>query len=136
MFIKYISNGMLYAAGLLGWLIIFFSLKTYCIIDIYLLVDGLWTTRINDELVENLTNSIAYRTQNIDCDNVYIFTARYYPDGVDGNPEIKSLTSMIDIKSWKETDSDTISTTYTDSKHEYVVFKTSDGNYMSVYDNE
>lgn len=131
---KYITNGLLYAAGSLTWIVIFFALKAWCMVDIPLLVDGLWTTRINDQLVKNLTNSIAFRTRIIPCDDKYIFTARYYPDGVSGNYAPKTLTSIIDLPSWKELETDNISTTYIDTKHKYVVYSTSDGIYMRIFD--
>ena len=131
---KYITNGLLYTAGSITWIILFFLLKLWCILDIPLLVDGLWTTRINDQLVKNLTNSIAFRTQIMKCDDKYIFTAKYYPDDVSGNFEAKSLTSIVDIASWMEIESDNISTTYADIRHKYIVYNTSDGIYMRVFD--
>jgi hypothetical protein len=133
---KYITTGLLYTAGSLTWIIIFFSLKAWCVVDIPLLADGLWTTRINDQLVKNLTNSIAFRTQNMNCDDKYIFTAKYYQEGVSGNFETRPLTSIVDIPSWKELESDSISTTYVDIRHKYVVYNTSDGIYMRVFDHE
>ena len=134
MFKKFITHGALYTVGSLAWIIIFFSLKAWCIIDIPLLVDGLWTSSINNQLVKNLSNSIALRTRITECDDKYIFTARYYPDDVSGNFETKSLTSIVDIPSWKEQGSDSISTTYTDIKYKYIVYNTSDGIYMRVFD--
>ena len=131
---KIITHGALYTVGSLAWIIIFFSLKGWCIIDIPLLVDGLWTSSINNQLVRNLSNSIAFRTRITECDDKYIFTARYYPDGVSGNFETKSLTSIVDIPSWKERGSDSISTTYTDIKYKYILYNTSDGIYMRVFD--
>ena len=133
---KFITHGALYTAGSLAWIIIFFSLKAWCIIDIPLLIDGLWTSGINNQLVRNLSNSIAFRTRITECDDKYIFTARYYPDGVSGNFETRPLTSTVDIPSWKELESDSISTTYVDIRHKYVVYNTSDGIYMRVFDNE
>ena len=131
---KFITHGALYTVGSLAWIIIFFSLKAWCIIDVPLLVDDLWTSSINNQLVRNLSNSIAFRTRITECDDKYIFTARYYPDGVSGNFETKSLTSIVDIPSWKERGSDSISTTYTDIKYKYIVYNTSDGIYMRVFD--
>ena len=131
---KFITHGALYTVGSLAWIIIFFSLKGWCIIDIPLLVDGLWTSNINNQLVRNLSNSITFRTRITECDDKYIFTARYYPDGVSGNFETKSLTSIVDIPSWKERGSDSISTTYTDIKYKYILYNTSDGIYMRVFD--
>ena len=133
---KYIIHGLLYAAGSLSWIVIFALLRVYCIVDLYLLTDGLWTTKIHSEFVENLTHSIAFHANNFDCDNTYIFTVRYYPDEASEDFEMKSLTSMVDIASWKELESDSISTSYIDNKYRYVLYNTSDGIYMSAFDNE
>ncbi len=130
---NYIKTVILYTFGVLAWFIIISMLKHSCIVNIPFIIDGLWTKEINEYFVENLTGSIAFKADQYGCDNTYIQIANHYLDGMSGEYESKPLNSIIDISSFKELESDTISITYGDIDHTYVLYKTSDGVYMNIF---
>jgi len=130
----FFKTGLIYITGAIAWLAIIFILQSRCIVNIPFIVDGLLSKDINENLVENLTGSIAFRTRKFKCDNKYIFTVRYYRNGVSGNYVTKPLGGFVDVPSWKEQTSDNISTTYTDKNYRYTLYNTSDGINMKVFD--
>ncbi len=134
MYKKYLKIFLSYMAGILFWMVLISVLQTRCILNIPLLVDGLWAKQIKGELVTNLVGSVAYKTSGFGCENKLIYLVRYYPDGVGGSYQNVSLTSLVDVDSWREVSSDTISTTYQDKNHKYILYSTSDEIFMGVYD--
>lgn len=131
---KYLKTLVAYLAGVLIWLVLISVLQVRCVLNLPLLIDELWTSQINNELVTNLIGEIAYQVDASDCDGKLIYLARYYPDGVDGEYQHRTLTSMVDASSWQEVSSDSISMTYVDNRYRYVLYSTSDGIQMKVFD--
>jgi hypothetical protein len=131
---EYLKTIFAYLAGILLWVVLISVLQTRCILNIPLLVDGLWVKQIKGELVTNLVGSVAYKTSGLGCENKLIYLVRYYPDGVGGSYQNTTLTSLVDTDSWHEVSSDTISTTYQDKNHKYILYGTSDEIFMGVYD--
>jgi len=131
---KYISFVFLYVLGTLCWLLLFSALQSRCITNVPLLLDGLWTKELSENFVQGITGAIAFRIQNYGCGNKYIYTARYYPNGVSGEYETKTLTSIVNLNTWKEISSDTTSTTYVDAKYKYILNSTSDGVFIRIFD--
>lgn len=126
--IRWVGTILKYGAGLLCWLIVFGLLRYQCVFDITSVVDRLWVKDLHDDLVENVTGEIALHVQAGRCVDTYLYTARYHPSRTDTEGEIRSLTSLVDVATWREVeDSATITATFVDSKHRYVLFTTSDG---------
>jgi hypothetical protein len=134
MYKKYLRKFVAYLAGVLLWLALISTLQARCILNVPRLIDGLWTRQVNGNLVTNLTGSIAYQTTGLACDDKLIFLVRYYPNGVGGHYQYRTLTSMVDTKFWREVSSDSLSTTYVDKRYRYVLYGTSDGVYMRAFD--
>lgn len=136
MVIKYIKTAASYFCGALLWMVFISLLKLYCIVNVPLLVEGLWTEKVNEYLVKNLTGAIAFDASESWCEGRYIYTARYYPGGQDDMHETKPLSSMVDITSWEKVEkaSDTTTTTFVDNKYKYVLHYVSDGIFMEIFD--
>lgn len=134
MLIHYLKICIKYLPGILFWLLLLSVLRIYCIWNGPPIIDGLWTRQINDHLTANLIGSVAYQTSGLNCDDKYIYLANYYPNGIDKQSEIRSLTSLIDPDTWQQITSDTITTTYADRYHRYILYSTSDGVSMKVFE--
>ena len=130
---KYIKLILAYAFGALCWIVLISILKLTCIINIPWLVDGLWAKDIHENFIENLTGGIAFRADKFGCENAYLYTANYYPQGVGDTFETKTLTSVVDPNSWKAVGEDNISTTYVDKNYKYVLYHTSDGVFIRIF---
>ena len=118
-------------------------LQVKCIFNFTYFVDGLMTKKINDDLVENIMGSVAYKANGLGCEDKYVFLASYYAgndvgdefgDGFGDEFEIKPLTVLIDIASWKYIETDNITTTYEDNHYRYVLYVFSDEVSMKVFD--
>lgn len=131
---KYVKHIVSHAIGTLCWIVVISVLKLTCIINIPWLVDGLWTKAIHENFVESLTGEIAFRADTFGCEDTYLYTANYYPQGVGDTYETKTLKSVVDLTSWKVVAEDNISKTYVDSTFKYVLYHTSDGVYMRIFD--
>jgi hypothetical protein len=123
-----------YALGILCWMVLISVLKLACIVNIPFFVDGLWTKEIHENFVENLSGEIAFRADTFGCEDAYLYTANYYPHGVSDTFETKTLTSVVDISTWKTVGEDNISTTYVDENYKYVLYHTSDGVFIRIFD--
>lgn len=134
MYKKYLKTLFAYLAGVLFWAALISVLQARCILNVPLLVDGLWTKQTKSELVTNLVGSVAYKASGFGCESKFIYLVRYYPDGVGGSYQNTTLTSLVDTDSWHKVSSDTISTTYQDKNHKYILYSTSDEIFMGVYD--
>jgi hypothetical protein len=93
----------------------------------------LWTKPINNQLTLNLIGSVAFRTSGLNCDEKYIYLVNYYPDGESGNHQSRTLTSLVDLDTWRQVSSDALSAIFTDKSHQYILYNTSDGVYMKVF---
>jgi len=122
-----------YAMGVVCWLMLFAALKWHCTADILKTIDSLWLKKAGDGLVINLLGNLAFHADDYDCEEQFIYSAHYYPNGMDGEYKISNLTDTIDMVSWKKVDSDAISTTYVDKSFKYIVYSTSDGVYMRIF---
>ena len=132
---KYLLTGGSYLAGALSWFVLLIVLQANCIANVTNYIDGLWTKEINDDLIENIMGSVAYKTGGFDCEDNYIYVARYYAgNGVSGEFEIKPLTVFVDSASWKYIEADTTTTTYEDNRYRYILYKFSDEISMRVFD--
>ncbi|VAW68252.1 hypothetical protein MNBD_GAMMA09-1764 [hydrothermal vent metagenome] len=128
-----ISKFLFYVFGGACWFILLGILQARCIVNIPLYIDSLWVKPIGEGLVKNVIGATAFRVEGYGCEDQLIFVAQYYPNGMDGKTQIKSLASIVDVESWKKIESDTISTTYIDNSYKYVLFQTSDGVHMKVF---
>ncbi len=117
---------------MLCWLIVFGVLQYQCIFDITSPIDSLWLKNLHDDLVENVIGKIALHVQAGRCVDRYLYTVRYHPSRMDIEGEIRSLTSLVDVATWREIESGSISVTYLDSKHRYELYITSDGEYIKA----
>ena len=133
MMTKYVKSAVSYFFGALLWMVFISLLKLYCIVNVPLLVEGLWTEKVNDYFIKNLTGAIAFDASQSWCEGRYIYTARYYPGGQDDMHETKSLSSMVDIESWEEVEKSAETTTYMDKKYKYVLHYVSDGIFMEIF---
>lgn len=131
---KYIRIIASYALGALCWIVLISVLKLACIVNIPLFVDGLWTEEIHENFIRNLSGEIAFRADTFGCEDTYLYTANYNPHGVSDAFETKTLTSVVDIDTWKAVGEDTISTTYVDKHYKYVLYHTSDGVFIRIFD--
>jgi hypothetical protein len=131
---KYIKPVIIYLLGTMFWMVFISFLELTCTLNFTTLVDGLWTEKLNEYFVENLTGVIAFDASNYGCDGRYIYTAKYYPGDQYETSESKALSSVVDIDSWQKVDRSSGTTTYIDSNYKYVVKQTSDGVTMEIFD--
>lgn len=128
-----IPNFIFYVFGGVCWFALLGILQAFCIVNIPKHIDGLWVTTVGEDLVENLIGATAFSVDGYGCDDQLIFVAQYYLDGTDEKSETRSLDELIDIASWKKIESDTVSTTYIDNFHKYILLQNSDGIHMKVF---
>jgi hypothetical protein len=134
MYKKYIKPGINYLLGVMFWMVFISVLELTCTLKVTTLVDGLWTKKLNEYFVENLVGAIAFDASKYGCDGRYIYTAKYYPGDQYEMSESKSLSSVVDIDSWRKVDRSSGTTTYIDSNYKYIVKQTSDGVAMEIFD--
>jgi hypothetical protein len=131
--VRWAGTILKYGAGVLCWLIIFGFLQHVCIFDISSVVDRLWMKDLHDDLVENVIGEIAFHVQAGRCVDGYIYAARYHPSRMDIDGESRSLTSLVDVATWREIgDPASITSTYLDSKHKYVLYTIEGDEYIRV----
>lgn len=132
-FIRYAKaisiNGLL----MISWLIFFQLLENQIGFSIWTKIDGLWLTKIDQVLATNLVGDLTYHHEGDNGAEAIIYTAPFYPDGLDENPQILRLSDIVDRASWKKTQSDRLSTTYLDKRFKYVVYEDSNGTYMRIF---
>jgi len=137
--IRWAGTLLKYIAGMACWLIIFGFLQHMCLFNVGSFVDGLWMKDLHDGLVQNVIGEIAYRARNgygdNGCGDKYIYSALYHLRGSNTEGEVKSLTSLVDVATWREVeDVSSINFTFLDSKHQYVIRYISDGADISAED--
>lgn len=128
-----------YAAGILCWAGIFAYLQVQCIFNVGSFVDGLWMRDLHDDLVQNLIGKVAFRASggygDYGCGDRYIYTAHYGAGDTDSGSDTRTLTSLVDVATWREVDDPvSITATFLDSKHTYVLYMTSDPAYILAVD--
>lgn len=134
MYRKYIKPIILYFSGVVFWVVLISIIELTCTLKVTTLVDGLWTKKLNEYFVENISGAIAFDASNYGCDGRYIFAAKYYPGDQYITSESKTLSSVVDMDSWKKVERSSGTTTYIDSNYKYVVKQTSDGVTMEIFD--
>lgn len=132
--LRWLGTVLKYAAGVLCWLLVFGLLAQYCIFDVYSRVDRLWVKDLHGGLVRNLIGEVALHVGAGGCDDHYIYTLRYHPTRLEIEGEHRSLSSLVDVATWKETGADSITVTYLDKKHRYVLYSISDGTFLKAVD--
>jgi hypothetical protein len=80
--------------------------------------------------VKNLAGEIAFRVGKDNYRAEYIYTVAYNPNQIDLRGKPRSLTSLVDIPTWKQIEFDYTTTTFTDAHNKYILYQNSDGNYM------
>ena len=124
---------------MLGWAAIFAYLQFQCLFNVGSFVDGLWMKDLHDGLARNLIGEVAYRAGNgygdYGCGDRYLYSVHYSPPGTDAGETVRSLDSLVDIATWREVeDSVSITATFLDAKHKYVLYMTSDPAYIRAVD--
>jgi hypothetical protein len=130
---KYVYVVFIYLTGTICWLVLFSILQSRCIINVPLAIDSLWLDKLNENLVKSMSGDIAFDASDYGCDSRLIYTAQYYANGMNGESEKMKLADAVDIKSWKEIESDSTTTTYIDSYYRYVLYHNSDGINMRIF---
>lgn len=134
MYNQFIKPVIKYILGVGFWMVFISVLELTCTVKVTTLIDGLWTKKINDYFVENLAGAIAFDASSYGCDGRYIYTAKYYPGDQYNTSDSKSLSSVVDLGSWRKVDRSSVTTTYMDSNYRYVVKQNSDGVTMEIFD--
>ncbi len=131
-----IKNTLWNFIGALVWLVVFSVLQRFGIINIPWHIEKMWTDQISKNFVKILMGEVAFHASpgDYNCEYRFIYTARYYPNGVGNDYERVSLTDLVDLDSWKEIEGDAVSTTYLDKSHKFILYNNSDGVYMGVFD--
>lgn len=130
--IRWVGTGLKYGAGMLCWLIVFGILQQQCIFDITSVVDRLWLKDLQHNLVEDMLGEIAYHVRGGRCVDTYLYNARYHPSRMDLEGEVRSLTSLVDVKTWTGGKVEGNTITYLDAKHRYTLFVISDDEYIKA----
>lgn len=129
--LRWIGTISKYALGVLMWQVVFAILQIQCIFNVGSFIDGLWQKDLHDGLVQNLIGKIAYRAVDgygdFGCGDKYIYTVLYKSGNQDEEGKYKSLTSLVDVQTWKIDSQDGILTYFIDSKHKYILRYISDG---------
>ncbi|RYG18675.1 MAG: hypothetical protein EOO07_08435 [Chitinophagaceae bacterium] len=116
-----------------GWIIFFKLLATYSPINIWAEIDSLWLSPSGENLATNLVGELAFHFEATSGEKRVMYTAPYYPDGLDGTTQTKRLSKTIDTASWQKTETDPLTTTYSDKQFKYVVYQDSNGIYMRIF---
>lgn len=126
-----IRTVLLYLPGVLGWWVLLIVLQTSCIFNFSAFVDGLWMRDLHDGLAQNVLGEIAYRAGHgygdLGCGDRYIYSILYRPAGEEDAGQVRSLTSLIDVSTWKPSGGESIFAYYVDANHRYRVRWISDG---------
>jgi hypothetical protein len=127
---RFVVEGGKLTASVLFWFVFLGVLKTTNIIDVYSAIDGFWLQDVRGDFVKNLAGDIAFRVGENSRGAKYIYTVAYNPNQMDLHGEPRSLTSLVDIPTWKQIEFDYTTTTFTDAHNKYILYQNSDGNYM------
>lgn len=134
---KYVSIILKYCIGVLCWFVVFGILKLNCLYNMEFTVDNFWLSELHGGLVSNAMGSVALRSSHLSgerqCDDEILYLVKFHRNESETDGEFRSLSSIVDVLTWMKIDSDSITTTYVDSRHKYVLHRTSDGAYISAY---
>lgn len=135
MLLRWIGTFLKYMAGVLCWLLVFGLLAYNCVFDIYDVIDGLWMNELHDGLVKNVIGDIAFNAQGGECiADKYIYWARYNPSESDLEGKPRSLTSLVDVTTWKYVGRESSTFIYQDMKRTYEIHYISDENFILAAD--
>lgn len=127
-----------YALGVLLWAVLLDVLSVFGGFNAWSFVDGLGMRKLNDQLVQNTIGDVAYRAAGGYGDHGsgprYIYMVSYQPHGKPARRQVRSLTSLVDVKSWHFVSASGIDATYQDVKHSYIVRSASDGTDIDAED--
>ena len=136
--IRWVGTSLKYGLGVLCWWALFVYLQVQCVLNVGSFIDSLWMKDLQDGLVENVIGEVAYRASygygDYGCGDKYIYSVLYYPGSTDAEGEVRSLSSLVDVPTWRMAEEDGIFAYYIDSKHKYRVRQISDGADISVED--
>jgi hypothetical protein len=136
--IRWIGTSLKYVLGVLCWVAVFAYLQIQCLFNVGSFVDGLWMKELHDGLVENVIGEVAYRAGDgygdYGCGAKYIYSVQYRQGRIDGEGVIRSLSSLVDVATWRMIGSESITATFLDAKHKYVLRSISDGVDISAGD--
>lgn len=129
--IRWIGTISKYALGVLAWQVVFVVLQVYCIFNVGSFVDSLWIKELHDGLVQNLAGKIAFRAEDgygdFGCGDKYIYTVLYKSGVQDDEGKYRSLSSLVDVQTWKIDNQEGNFVNFLDSKHKYTLRIISDG---------
>lgn len=134
-----------YAFGVICWVVVLDLLAVFGGFNIWSAVDGLWMHKLHDGLVRNAIGDIAYRAEGGYGEHGvgarYIYSVSFQPHDKKARKEVRSLTSLVDVKSWHfvgasgvAASASGVSATYLDAKHRYTVLTNPDGADISAED--
>ncbi len=136
--IRWIGTSLRYVLGVLCWAAVFAYLQIQCLFNVGSFVDSLWMKDLHDGLVENVIGEVAYRAGggygDYGCGVKYIYSVQYHPNRMDIEGDIRSLSSLVDVATWRMVGSENNTVTFLDAKHKYVLRSISDGVDISVVD--
>lgn len=137
--VRWVGTILKYITGMSCWLIVFGILQHLCLFNVGSFVDSLWIKDLHDGLVQNVIGEVAYRASygygDYGCGDKYIYSVLYHPESTDTEGKVRSLSSLVDVATWREAEgSSSITFTFLDSKHEYVLRYISDGADISAVD--
>lgn len=119
-----------YTLGVFLWFGLAALLRTTCWVDVYSFVDGIGMTVVNGDLTKNFVGEIALRVPGSRCGMTYVYSVSFDATRLDISGETRSLTSLVDVKTWREIGSDSTTVTYVDTKLKYVLHRASGDVYI------
>jgi len=132
--LRWAGAGLKHAFGALCWIILLNVLAVHTRFDAWSAIDGLWMKELHDGLARNAIGELAYRGSHGDFGSgtMYVYLARYHPDSEGRRGQPRSLTSLVDVATFRQIGADGAMVSYRDAKHEYRVLTTSDGTEIFV----
>ncbi len=136
--VTWVGASIKYGLGVLCWWALFMYLHVQCVFNVGSFVDSLWVKDLQHGLVVNVIGEVAYRASygygDYGCGDKYIYTVLYHPGSTGAAGEVRSVSSLVDVPTWRMVKEDGIFTYYLDSKHKYRVRHISDGADISAED--
>jgi hypothetical protein len=136
--IRWVSTSIKYGLGVLCWWALFVFLQVQGVFNVGSFVDSLWMKDLHDGLVQNVIGEVAYRAGfgygDYGSGDKYIYSVLYHPESTDVEGEVRSLSSLVDVPTWRFAEEEGIFAYYLDSRHKYRVRWISDGADISVED--
>lgn len=134
--IRWIGKSIKYGSGVLCWCALFTYLQVQCIFNVGSFVDSLWMQDLQNGLAKNVLGEVACRARygygDYGCGDKYIYSVLYRARSTDAEGEVRSLSSLVDVSTWRMAEEDGIFIYYLDSKNKYRLRQSSDGADISV----